>query len=263
MSEALDYKTIVVEKRNSIGVMTFNRPEKGNRINSQMVREIRHALETMADDDTIRALVVKGEGEDFGCGWDSVEDMLDKSHLEILRFVEIAGEMERFFLDFPKPTVAAVHGKAVASGAVMAVMADITIMSDDAEMGFIAINAGLSCMVAMQYLKQIVGDKRALELMITGRILKGEEAERLGLATRIVPREKLFDTAMDVARELAGKSPLAAKFTKWAITAVRDMNVSEATKFLNEHFTLLAASEDGQEALRARVAGDTPKWKGR
>ena len=145
----------------------------------------------------------------------------------------------------------------------MAMMADITIMSDDAEMGFIAINAGLSCMVAMQYLKQIVGDKRAVELIITGRILKGEDAERLGLATRVVSRERLFDTAMEVAGELASKSPLGATFTKRAIAAVRDMNVSQATDFLNQHFTMLAASEDGQEALRARVTGATPKWKGR
>lgn len=259
----MDCETIIVEKRNNIGVMTFNRPEKGNRMNSRMVNELKHALETLADDDTVRAVIVRGEGEDFCCGWDSVEEMLNKSHLEILRFVEIAGDSERMFLDFPKPTVAAVHGKAVASGAVMAAMADITIMADDAEMGFIAINAGLSCMVAFQYLRQIVGDKKALELMITGRILNGKEAERLGLVTRVVPRQKLFDTAMEIAKELASKSPLAVTFTKWASTAVRDMNVSEATKFLNEHFTLLAASEDGQEALRARVTGDTPKWKGR
>jgi len=208
-------------------------------------------------------LVVKGEGEDFGCGWDSVEDMLDKSHLEILRFVEAAGDSERMFLDFPKPTVAAVHGKAVASGAVIAAMADITVMADDAEMGFIAINAGLSCMVALQYLRQIVGAKKALELMITGRILNGEEAVRLGLVTKVVPRHRLFDTAMQIAKELASKSPLAVTFTKWANAAVRDMHISEATRFLNEHFTLLAASEDGQEALRARVTGKTPQWKGR
>ena len=255
----MNYEAIIVEKRDDIGVMTFNRPEKGNRMNSRMVNELKHALETLADDDTVRALMVKGEGEDFCCGWDSVEDMLNKSHLEILRFVEIAGESERMFLDFPKPTVAVVHGKAVMSGAVMAVLADITIMADDAEMGFTAINAGLSCMVAFHYLRQIVGHKRALELMITGRTLNGDEAERLGLAASVVPSEELFDTAMEVAKELANKSPLAATFTKWASTAVRDMNVSEATKFLNEHFTLLAASEDGQEALRARVTGETPK----
>lgn len=259
----MDYETIIVEKRDNIAVMTFNRPEKGNRMNSKMVNELKHAMETLADEDTVRALIVRGEGEDFCCGWDSVEDMLNKSHLEILRFVEIAGDSERMFLDFPKPTVAAVHGKAVMSGAVMAALADITIMADDAEMGFTAINAGLSCMVALQYLRQIVGDKKALELMITGRIFNGEEAERLGLATRVVSQEKLFDTAIEVAEELASKSPLAATFTKWASAAVRDMNVSEATKFLNGHFTLLAASEDGQEALRARVTGDTPKWKNR
>jgi enoyl-CoA hydratase len=250
----VDYETIIVEKRDNIAVMTFNRPEKGNRMNSKMVNELKHAMETLADEDTIRALIVRGEGEDFCCGWDSVEDMLNKSHLEILRFVETAGDSERMFLDFPKPTVAAVHGKAVMSGAVMAALADITIMADDAEMGFTAINAGL---------RQIVGDKKALELMITGRIFNGEEAERLGLATRVVSQERLFDTAIEVAEELASKSPLAATFTKWASAAVRDMNVSEATKFLNEHFTLLAASEDGQEALRARVTGDTPKWKNR
>ena len=259
----MDYETIIVKKEGNVAILTLNRPERENRMNFRMVNEISHVLEALAKDNKVRALVIEGAGEDFCCGWDSLEDILNKSALEILRFVEAAGESERMLLDFPKPTVALAHGKTVASGAVIAAMADITIMAEDAKMGFVGITGGLSCMVAIQYIRQIVGAKRALELMITGRLLSGEEAERLGLVTRVVPREQLFETAMEVAGELASKSPLAVAFTKWANSAVRDMLISEATKYLNEHFTLLASSEDGQEALRARVTGHTPQWKGR
>jgi enoyl-CoA hydratase/carnithine racemase len=259
----MDYETITIMKQDNIAILTFNRPNLGNRMNLRMVNEMSHALRALADDDEVRALMVNGAGGDFCCGWDSVEEMLNKSALEIHKFVEAAGDSEKMFLDFPKPTVVAAHGQTVASGAVIAAMADVTIMADDAEIGFIAINAGLSCMVAMQYIRQIVGAKKAIELMITGRLIGGEEAEKIGLVTKVVPREKLFETAVEIAKELANKSPLAVAFTKRANAAVRDMHISEATKYLNEHFTLLAASEDGQEALRARVTGQIPRWKQR
>jgi enoyl-CoA hydratase/carnithine racemase len=138
-------------------------------MNFRMVNEMSHALRVLADDDEVRALIVNGAVGDFCCGWDSVEEMLNRSALEILKFVEAAGDSEKMFLDFPKPTVAAAHGQTVASGAVIAAMADVTIMADDAKMGFIAINAGLSCMIALQYLREIVGAKKALELIITGK----------------------------------------------------------------------------------------------
>lgn len=100
-------------------------------------------------------------------------------------------------------------------------------------------------------------------MILTGRELNGEEAERIGLVTRVVPREKVLVSAMEVARELAAKSPLAVTFTKQANAAVRDMTISDAKKCLNEHFTKLAVSENGQEALKAKFSGRTPKWKGR
>jgi len=259
----MDYETIIIKKEGSIAILTLNRPQQENRMNFKMANEMSHALEELDRDDKIRALVMVGAGKDFCLGWSGSEEYLNKSGLEILKFNDAAGDAEKKLFDFSKPTVVAAQGRILASGALMAAMADVTIISKDAKMGFPAINIGMSCMVALHYLKQIVGAKKALELVITGRILDSDQAEKLGLVTRVVSPEKLLETAMEVAKELANKSPLAVAFTKRANAAIRDMPIDEATQYLNEHMALLAVTEDGQEGLRARDEGRPPEWKGR
>jgi enoyl-CoA hydratase/carnithine racemase len=136
-------------------------------------------------------------------------------------------------------------------------------VTEDTKIGFVAINAGLSCLPYLHDLREIVGAKRALDLVLTGRILTAEEAERIGLVTRVVSRNKLMDSALEIAADLAVKSPLAVTFTKQANISVRDMSSGDAANFLNEHFALLCASVDGQESLKARITGVKPEWKGK
>jgi enoyl-CoA hydratase/carnithine racemase len=258
----MNYETIIVKKKGRVAIFTLNRPEQENRLNFTMVNEMNHALEALVRDDEVGALVINGAGGDFSCGWDASEEIMGRNAFEMLSFVEAACDMQRLMQDFPKPTVVAAHGRAVSSGAAIASMADITIMADDATMGFVSINFGLSCLVYIHHLRQIVGAKKALDLILTGRLLNAEQAERIGLVTRVVPKEKVLDSAMETATELASKSPLAVAFTKQANSAVRDMDITDATHYLNKHITLLACTEDGQEALKARVEGRTPQWKG-
>ena len=258
----MNYKTIIVKKKERVAILTLNRPEQENRLNFEMVNEMKQALEALAKDDEVRALVINGAGEDFSCGWDASQEIMGRNAYEILSFVEAACDMQKMIQDFTKATVAATHGRAVSSGAAIASMADITIMADDATMGFVSINFGLSCLVYIHHLKQIVGSKKALDLILTGRLLNAEQAERIGLVTSVVPREKTLESAMEKATEMASKSPLAVAFTKQANSAVRDMDITDATNFLNRHITLLGCTEDGKEAMKARVEGRDPQWKG-
>ena len=229
----MNYETIKVKRKDNVGIITFNRTEKENRINYKMVNEMSEALRELGEDEGVRALVINAEGKDFCCGWDPMEEILDKSALDIIDFARAATAMQKKIYDFIKPVVIAVHGRAVATGAEIAAIGDITIMADDAEIGFVAINAGLSCLPYIHDLRQIVGAKKALELILTGRILSGKEAERIGLVTKIVPRTKLLDSALQAASELANKSPLAVAFTKRANAAIRDMSSTDAAKRKN------------------------------
>ena len=113
----MTYETIIVKKEGSIAILTLNRPDKENRINSKMVTEMNDALKTLSEDDGVRALVINAAGEDFCCGWDPLEEILDKSALEILNFAQAATATQKLIHDFIKPTVVAVHGRAVATGA--------------------------------------------------------------------------------------------------------------------------------------------------
>ena len=258
----MNYETIIVRKKGRVAILTLNRPEKENRVNFTMVNEMKQAFESLASDDEVRALVINGAGTDFCCGWDGLAEFRGKNAYEILSFVEAACDMQRLIQDFPKPTIAATHGQALSSGAAIAFMADITIMADNARIGFVSINFGLSCLVYIHDLRQVVGAKKALDLIMTGRLLNAEQAEKIGLVTSVVPKEKVLESAMETAAELANKSPLSVAFTKQANSAVRDMDITDATKFLNRHITLLTCTEDGKEALEAKVKGRIPRWKG-
>ena len=135
-------------------------------------------------------------------------------------------------------------------------------MEEDAQIGFNAIDVGLSCLQSIRYLASAVGQKKALELILTGQLVSAQDAERFGLVSCIAPKGKLDEVAMQKAKLLASKSPLAVKFTKLANIYTRDMSQADAQRFLAEHIAILATTEDGQEGVRAVKENRTPAWKG-
>ena len=257
------YETIIVEKRDNIAVLTMNRPDQFNSWTFRMVTEMSDALQALAKDEEIRALVMIGSGKNFCIGDAGDVEFVNKTPLEISAFLEASSHMIQMFADFPKGTVVAAHGLAVMGGAFIAFLGDITIMSEEARIGFTAIDHGVSCMIVLPHLRHIVGSKKALELVLTGRLLHADEALQIGLVTTVVPTEKLFETAMETAKLLASKNPLAVAFTKRANAATRDMSMSSATRYLDEHLTLLATSEDCLEGMTASREKRPPQWKGR
>lgn len=250
----MKYECIRVINKENIAFIKLYRPKKSNAKNAKMLTEMIDALQVIAGDDRIKALVLQGSGKNFSIGLEG-KVFIDKSATEIMSFLMLNSRMEKLFASFPKGTVVAVHGLAVMGGAVLAALGDITIMAEDARIGFTAINYGLSCMVAINYLSRIVGQKKALELILTGQLLHANEAERIGLVSKVVSHDKLLEEATQSAKLLASKSPMAVAFTKQANYEVQNMGVSAAVRFLNEHTALLAIDEQTQNSINRSING--------
>jgi len=201
------YKTILVEKRNHLAILSFNRPEKLNAINVQVKREVSQALIELEADDDVRVVIMTGVGRAFSSGYD-----ITAPESELEEFMSLKEEEELLNLD--KPTIAAIHGYTLGDGLQQALLCDIRVAADDAVLGFIGPLIGGLCYSAFSILPQVVGRGKASELLFTCSQISAEEAYRIGLVNKVAPREQLMPAAVDIAEQIAKVEPLLLKYSK-------------------------------------------------
>ena len=201
------YKTILVEKKNHLAILSFNRPEKLNAINVQVKREVSQALTELEADDDVRVVIMTGVGRAFSSGYD-----ITAPESELEEFMSLKEEEKLVNLD--KPTIAAIHGYALGDGLQQALLCDIRVAADDTVLGFIGPLIGGLCFSAFSILPQVVGRGKASELLFTCSRISGEEAYRIGLVNKVVPREQLMLAAMELAEQIAKVEPLSLKYSK-------------------------------------------------
>ena len=254
------YNTVLMDQEKNVGVITLNRPEAMNTFSTEMAKELNQALLQLDNDQHIRAVVIKGAGKAFSVGID-VSEFFGKSQKEYREWVGIMEEMNHVIAHMKKPVIAAVHGFAVANGAGLLAAADLAIVAEGTKIGTTAINVGLFCMGPAVPLARHLGKKRCLEMLLTGDMVTAEDAERWGLVNRIVPRDQLETTAMDLAHQLALKSPLALQMGKQAFYGMCDMEFGKALEYSNEMFAALCVTEDATEGINAFLEKRKPEWK--
>lgn len=254
----MGYKTIVVEKKKHVGILTLNRPEKLNTLNFQLYKEILSGLLKLEHDDEVHVVVIKANGRAFCAGGDISEPTSSpfERHQD-KRFARLSMTIANMH----KPVIAAVHGAATAGGCGLALSCDLVIASEDAKFGLTAINAGLFCFGPAVPLSRSVGRKKSLELLLTGDIIKAEEAFRIGMVNQIVPQEKLYETAMELAEKLAAKSPAALQMGKESFYAMADMEYEKALDYSEGMIAILSSTEDAEEGINAFLKKRKPKWK--
>ena len=218
---------------NGVCLITLDRPERLNALTFEVYRELADRFASLADDTTVHSVVITGEGRAFCSGGD-VHDiigaLLDQSEEETLAFTRLTGELIGNMRQLPKPIVAAVNGLAAGAGAVIALAADLRVVSSDASFAFLFTQVGLTGadMGAGYLLPRVVGSGRASELLLIGDPIDAETADRYGLVTRLVAQEDCLPGAMDLATKLA-KGPLAAlATTKSSIDAEWTMTLESA-----------------------------------
>jgi len=253
-----EYETIIVERRGRVGWITLNRPEALNALNSTLIREIVSAGRTFDADPEVGAIVLTGSDKAFAAGAD-IKDMSGLGYDEMYMHSPFEGWGD--FGRLRTPVIAAVAGFALGGGCELAMMCDIILAADTAKFGQPEINLGVIPGIGgTQRLPRAVGKYKAAELVLTGRLMGAEEAERAGLVSRIVPAEELLSEAAVVAENIASKSLPVVYAAKDALQAAQETALSEGLRFERQAFAATFALHDHSEGMAAFLEKRSPQF---
>lgn len=257
----MEFATILLERREQLGFLTLNRPEKMNTFSSQLARELNDGLMALDRDDGVRVVIVKGAGRAFSTGID-ISEFAGKTASEYQDWISLMDEMHLTIAEMTKPVIAMVQGYAVANGAGLVFAADFAIAAEGTKIGTTAINVGLLCTGPVIPISHL-GKKKVLEMLLCGDLIDAAEAERWGLINRVVPAERLEVETLAFAQKLLNKSPLAVKMGKQFYYQMMDMPYRQRFTYSSEVFARLCTSQDAKEGVAAFLEKRQPVWQGK
>ena len=244
------YENILVETKGSVGIITLDRPEALNALNAALIEDLGQALDSFEADDNIGCIVLTGSSKAFAAGAD-ISEMAPKSYMDVYREDFITAGWERVS-QTRKPVIAAVAGFALGGGCEMAMMCDFIIAADNAKFGQPEINLGiLPGAGGTQRLTRFVGKSKAMEMVLTGRMMTAEEAERAGLASRVVPLDDLLDEAVGVAEKICKLSQPMVMIAKECVNRAYETTLAEGVRFERRMFHSAFSTEDKAEGMAA------------
>ena len=255
-------ENILVETRGRVGLVTLNRPKVLNALNDSLMNELGDALAAFDADEAIGAIVITGNDKAFAAGAD-IGVMKDRSFRDVYMGQYITRNWERL-RSIRKPVIAAVAGYALGGGCELAMMCDILIAADTAKFGQPEIKLGIIPGAGgTQRLPRAVGKAKAMDLVLTGRMMDAVEAERAGLVSRVVAADKLIDEALACASQIAEFSLPSVMMAKEAVNRAYESPLAEGMLFERRLFHALFATEDQKEGMAAFVEKRKPKFKHR
>jgi enoyl-CoA hydratase len=255
------YETALVERRGAVTLVTLNRPQVLNALNSEVLSELIEIFGAYDADQSQRCLVLTGSEKAFAAGAD-IKEMSDRGFADMYSSDFFAGWEK--ITSTRKPWIAAVAGYALGGGCEVAMMADFIIAADSAKFGQPEVKLGVTPgMGGSQRLTWAVGKAKAMEMCLTGRMMDAAEAERSGLVAKVVPAGELVDEALKTAEAVAAMPPLAAIAVKEMVNAAFEIPLSQGIRFERRLFHGLFGTEDQKEGMAAFVEKRPGNWKGR
>ena len=254
------YENILVETRGRVGLVTLNRPKQLNALNDALMNELGAALEAFDADDGVGAIVITGNAKAFAAGAD-IGAMATWSYMDVYRSDYITRNWETL-RSIRKPVLAAVGGFALGGGCELAMMCDIVIASDDARFGQPEIRLGIIPGAGgTQRLPRAIGKAKAMDMILTARMISAEEAERAGLVSRVVPAKSLVEDAVAVAATICEFSLPSVMMAKEAVNRAYEGTLSDGVHFERRLFHSLFATEDQKIGMKAFVEKQKPEFK--
>ncbi|WP_026894427.1 short-chain-enoyl-CoA hydratase [Clostridiisalibacter paucivorans] len=257
----MNYDNLLLKKEENVCVLSINNPKSLNALNTAVLKELDKALDEIAADDEISVIILTGEGKAFVAGADIVE-MKEKNAEEGRIFGELGANVFRKIELMEKPVIAAVNGFALGGGCELSMSCDIRIASEKAKFGQPEVGLGITPGFAgTQRLPRLVGLGKAKELIFTADMVGGSEAEKIGLVNKVVPHEELMNEAMNMAKKIAAKGPIAVKYAKTAINRGIETDIETGMAIEKDIFGLCFATEDQKEGMTAFVEKRKPDFK--
>lgn len=254
-----DYKTITVEQKGRVAVVTLNRPDALNALNAEVMQEVVHCFAAIDRNKDIAVSILTGAGRAFAAGAD-IKEMQPQSFSDMYAEDYFAG-WDRFAAS-RKPVIAAVNGFALGGGCELAMMCDLIIASDKAKFGQPEIKLGVTPgMGGSIRLTKAVGKAKAMDLVLTGRMIDAVEADRIGLVSRVVPHETLMDVALAAAEEISAFSVPSLMAAKEMVARALELPTTEGVKFERRLFQGLFGTADQKEGMAAFTEKRAPDFK--
>lgn len=257
----MSYNTITLTYEDRLATITLNRPDKRNAISFELVDEFLRALDEVEASPAL-VLIVTGAGKAFSGGLDleNLKALLGRTHEENVRDTQTMARLFRSIYEFPKPTIAAVNGAAIAGGTGLATMCDFTIASTEAKFGYTEVRIGFVPAIVSSFLVRQVGEKHARDLLLTGRIFGAEEAYRFGLINEVVQPEQLMPRVREIAALLLENSPGSMIATKRLIAGFGFEELNRQIAAAIDENARSRTTPDFREGITAFLEKRKPRW---
>lgn len=254
------YETLILEIEDHVALITLNRPEALNALNVQLMGELSDALTMIEGNDKVRCTIITGNEKAFAAGAD-ITELAEKSFVDVFT-TDHFGPLTRKFQEARKPIIAAVSGYALGGGCELAMMCDFIIASESAKFGQPEINLGVNAALGgTQRLTRAVGKSKSMDMHLTGRFMKADEAERSGLVSRVVPVKNLLEEARAAAHKIAEKSRLTVMAVKETVDQSQEMSLSDGLLFERRTFHMMFATADQTEGMEAFTEKRDPQFR--
>ncbi len=258
----MSYETLLVEREDAVAILTVNRPEKRNALNSTVRAELLNAFDALRDEPEVRVLVLTGAGEKAFIAGADIGEFAERTPLQQREamtrrriFDEIAA--------YPKPVIAMINGFALGGGCELALACDLRLAADSARLGQPEINLGIiPGGGGTQRLPRVVGMGQAMRLVLSGEIIDAMEAHRIGLVDLVFPASELRERTLELTRSIAEKSPVALRMAKSAVHAAAEMPLAAGLAYETELFVTCFGSEDKREGVEAFLQKRPPEFRG-
>lgn len=263
--DSVTQPVVLHERRDAIELLTLNRSRSRNSLSEEMMLEINRALEEIANDKSVRVVVLSASGPVFCAGHDLKElnahrQDEDRGRAFYERTMTLCSGMMQAIVNLPIPVIAVVQGVATAAGCQLVASCDLAIASSAAKFATPGVDIGLFCSTPMVALSRNVSSKHAMEMLFTGEMISAEDACRIGLINRVVEAGKELDDALKLAEKIAGKSPHAVTTGKQAFYRQREMDLASAYKFTSEVMVENLLAGDAEEGICAFLEKREPDW---
>ena len=257
----MTYTTVQLALDSSVATVTLNRPDKRNAISYELIEDLLAALDEIAGS-SARVLILTGAGKAFCSGMDleNLKALSGRPPQQSLHDSEIMARLFRSLYDFPKPTIAAVNGAAIAGGCALATLCDFTLALSEAKFGYTEVRIGFVPAIVSTFLLRQIGEKHARDLLLTGRIIGADEAHRMGLINEVVAPEKLMPRARELAAQLMENSPASLASTKRLLSDHARQELDKQIQAAIRENAGIRSTHDFREGIASFLEKRKPHW---